>query len=87
MECVWDMEQIIKFRTTLFLRKVNGFFSFLIKDYTNQTEHRLGFFYINLNTYLREVVFCEKKMKGDYLHEPSEVYLEQLSKTRVLVMS
>lgn len=44
MECVWDMEQKIKFRTTLFLRKVNGFFSFLIKDYTNQTEHRLGFF-------------------------------------------
>lgn len=75
MECLWDMEQKIKFQINLFLRKVNGFFSSLIKDYTNKTEHRMVFF-INLNTYLREVVFCgEKNMKGDYLHEPSEVYL------------
>lgn len=45
MECVWDMEQKIKFQINLFLRKVNGFFSSLIKDYTNQTEHRMVFFY------------------------------------------
>lgn len=45
MECVWDMEQKIKFQINLFLRKVNGFFSSLIKDYTNQTEHRMFFFY------------------------------------------
>lgn len=64
MECVWDMEQKIKFQMNLFLRKVNGFFSSLIKDYTNQTEHRMVFFFINLNTYLREVVFCEKKYEG-----------------------
>lgn len=45
MECVWDMEQKIKFQINLFLRKVNGFFSSLIKDYTNQTEHRMVFFF------------------------------------------
>lgn len=44
--------------------KSKWIFSSLIKDYTNQTEHRMGFFFINLNTYLREVVFCEKKYEG-----------------------